>query len=1031
MLFRVLGRIEVRRPGGELVTVGRRRQRALLAVLLLRAGAAVRTADLTEALWGEHPPASARANLHSYVSALRRILDTVSEAGGARLANAAGGYRLDVAETEYDAMLFASLSAEGRQALQQDRPVRAADRLGRALALWRGPPLEDLSDLDWFGPEAARLAEARLATMEDHTQARLALGEHAVLVTELAAAVAAHPLRERLWAHYLRALHGSGARATALTAYAGLRTLLRTELGVEPGRELRELHLRILADERPRQAPAPHTVVVPAHLPATIADFTGRDEQVRLLHQVLSPGNDTTGLTVAGITGMAGVGKTTLAVHLAHAIAAAYPDGQMYADLAGTDASPTPPTEVLGRFLRALGVPGPAVPPDPAERAELYRSVLADRRVLVVLDNAASEQQVQPLLPGGAGCAVLITSRRWLAGIAGARWTQLDVLGGDDGIRLLARILPDTRVGGDPHAAAEVVRLCDGLPLAVRIAGARLTARPQWALSHLATLLRDEQGRLDRLHVGDLQVRASLALSYRGLPPSARRLFRLLGAFDVTDFPGWLATVVAAPDQSPQQATDDLDTLVDTHLLTPTGIDVAGQARYRFHDLVRLFARDQAREQEPPEVIREVVSRGTGGWLAVAEQLSDRLPGPCFAPIPGRTPRPDVDHVLAALSAADPISWFDAEHVTVRALIRQACGAGDEQTAFDLVQRMEKYFDVRGMYAEWEASSRLALAACRQAGDVRGEAVVRRGLADLTTWITEEPGGEAMARSYAEAGRVEELFRQAGEYGGMADTAVMRSWSLTATGRHAEALEAAGVALGWAVRGSHLGGQARAHLALAVASGEAGQLMEAVGHLHQALACARQLGNPRWEATALQFLGIAHSRAGQFDDSSRYLDESLAISQRHRDTYTEILTLIVTARVALGRGDGAARPTAEAALAAAREHRMTHHIAEALTLLGEIDLLAGRAAAAAAHLREAVALWRTRGWLRFQAQALVLLAQALNDADQDAAEALTEAGGLFLRAGDSAGAAAAAQLLSDLKTAPPARRPGRRAGGGA
>lgn len=309
MLFRVLGRFEVRRPGGELVVVGRRKQRALLAVLLLRAGAVVRTADLTEALWGERPPPSARANLHSYVSALRQILDTVSEAGGARLANAAGGYRLDVAETECDAMLFAALSAEGRQALQEDRPVRAADRLGRALGLWRGPPLEDLTDLDWFGPEAARLAEARLAAMEDHTQARLTLGEHAALVPELAAAVAAHPLRERLWALYLRALHGSGARAKALTEYASLRALLRAELGVEPGHELQELHLSILADERRERAPARRSVVVPAQLPATVADFTGRDEEVRLLHKVLSPGNDTTGLTVAGITGMAGVGK--------------------------------------------------------------------------------------------------------------------------------------------------------------------------------------------------------------------------------------------------------------------------------------------------------------------------------------------------------------------------------------------------------------------------------------------------------------------------------------------------------------------------------------------------------------------------------------------------------------------------------------------------------------------------------------------------------------------------------------------------
>ncbi|WP_433796724.1 BTAD domain-containing putative transcriptional regulator [Actinoplanes sp. CA-252034] len=1012
MQFRVLGGLEVRRSDGEIVVMGRRKQRALLAVLLLRAGRVVRAGELTAALWGEDPPVSARANLHSYVSNLRRILDAAGgQTGGRKLTQAVGGYRLDVAEDEYDAMLFAALAAEGRQALREDQPLRAADRLGRALALWRGPPLEDLSDLEWFVPEAARLTEARLAALEDHARARLALGEHATLATELAPAVAEHPLRETLWIPYLHALHGSGARAKALTEYAALQATLRDELGVAPSGELQEAHLRLLSDDPAEQPATGLDRAVPAHLPPAVADFTGREEQLGQLSKVIPPGTDPAGLTVVGITGMAGVGKTTLAVHFAHSIAAFYPDGQLYADLAGTDLFPPTPTEVLGRFLRALGVPGPAVPPDAGERAELYRSRLAGRRVLVVLDNAASEQQVEALLPGGAGCAVLLTSRRWLPGLAGVRWTQLDVLGGDEGVRLLARILPDTRVDGDPRAAADLVRLCDGLPLAVRIAGARLTSRPQWTLSHLVALLRDEQGRLDRLHIGDLHVRASLTLSYQGLPPTARLLFRLLGAFDVPDFPGWLAGVLSDP------AGDDLDTLVDTlvdtHLLTPVGIDAVGQARYRFHDLVRLFARDRARAEDPPERLRAAVSRGAGAWIAVAERLSDRMPGTCFASIPGRVPRPDVEQVVNTLAEKDPLAWFDAEQLAMQALIRQACETGDDEAAFDLAQRMEKYFDVRGMYTEWETCSRLALDACRVAGNRRGEAVVRRGLADLTTWVTEDHSGEAMARSYAEAERVEELFREAGEVGGMADTAVMRSWSLTATGRHGEALEVAGVALERAMWAGHLGGQARAHLALAVASGESGRLMEAVGHLHDALRCARELGNPRWVATALQFLGIAHGRAGQFEESGRYLAEALAISQQHQDTYTLILTMIVKARVAMGSGDDTAGPTARAALAAAREYRMTHHVAESLDVLGEIELNAGHSAEAAVHLRESVGLWRTRGWLRFQAQALVLLGRALSDHEGEAA--LAEAADLFTRLGDTGGAAEADRLLVTLR----------------
>ncbi len=1016
--FRVLGRLEVSRADGTLVAVGRRKQRALLAVLLLRAGTVVRTAEVTEALWGECPPPSARANLHSYVSELRRVLDSVREAGGTRLAKVAGGYRLDITEGECDALLFASLAARGQQALMEDRPVLAANQLGRALALWRGSPLEDLVDLDWFAPDVARLAEARLTSMEDHAQARLALGEHAVLAAELAGVVAAHPLRERLWAHYLRALYGSGNRTRALNEYATLRSVLRTELGIGPGHELQRLHRQIADDAQPEQSPEQLTVaaVIPAQLPPGVADFTGREEQVRLLHKVLEPGGDPMGLKVAGITGMAGVGKTTLALHVAHSIADAYPGGQLYADLAGTDASPPKPADVLSRFLRAMGVPGPAIPPGTGERGELYRSLLAGRRILVVLDDAASERQVRPLLPGGVGCAVLVTSRRWLPGIACAQWTQLDVLHGDEGVRLLARVLPDSRVDDDPCAAADVVRLCGGLPLAVRIAGARLTSRPRWTVSHLVELLRDEQRRLDRLDISDLGVRASLMLSYYGLTPSARRLFRLISVFNVPDFPGWLATVVS-PD-APQSGARDLDLLVDVHLVTMVGIDVAGQVRYRFHDLVRLFARDRVEAEETPEVLREVVGRGLGAWLAVAERLERGLPGTCYAPITGVTVRPDVEHVLADLAAIDPFRWFDAEQATVRALVRQACERGDAQAAFDLAQRMEKYFDVRGMYAEWEATSHLALAACRRSGDVRGETVMLRGLVDVTTWITEDRTTGAMSRLHAEAQHVQELFHQVGEYGGMADAAVMRSWSLTATGRHHDAIEVATTALGWAVRSAHLGGQARAHVALAVALGESGQLTDAVGHLYQALPRARELRNPRWEATVLQFLGIACNRAGQFDAASRYLAESLAISQRHRDTYAEVVSLTAMARLGLCRGDDTARSVAAAALAAARKNRMAHHIADSLSILGELELTVGRTAEAAVYLRESVDLWRTRGWLRFQAQTLVLLGRALGDANREAGlAALSEADELFRRVGDTAQAEVTSRLMTAMQPA--------------
>ncbi|WP_035853534.1 AfsR/SARP family transcriptional regulator [Cryptosporangium arvum] len=1003
--FRLLGSFEVRAPDGSRIAVGRRKQRALLALLLLRGSSLVRSDEIVDALWGADPPSSARANLHSYVFGLRQVLDQVAPGGAARLVTSAAGYRLDVAAGDCDAAVFERLAAEGRRALEQERSADALDVLTRALELWRGPVVPDLADAPWMAPHVTRLTETRLAAIEDRVEARLALGDHAGLVGELAAATAEHPLRERLWGQYLRVLRVTGARARALAAYETLRAVLRDELGVEPSPELQELYRAIRDDDGATAAPR-H----PALLPPAVPDFTGRVSEVRRLLKVLTPHTPPAGLSVLGITGMAGVGKTTLAVHVAHAAAPAYPDGQLYVNLAGAGPDPVAPADVLGRFLRALGVPSPAVPTDADERAELYRTLLTGRRVLVVLDNAATEAQVRPLLPGAAGCTVLVTSRVRLSGLEGARWTELEVLDADDGVRLLSRIVDDARVDDHDADAAAVVGLCGGLPLAVRIAGARLTARPGWTVSHLVALLRDENRRLDRLDAGDLRVRASLALSDDGLRPSARALFRRLSVLDVPDFAGWLATVLS--DEKPERAARDLDDLVDAHVLSAVGTDPAGQTRYRFHDLVRLYARDRAAAEGDDE---EALRRGLGAWLAVASALEPGIPGPTWAQIESRAFRPDVHEVRCELSGVSAVDWFDAEQVALRALVRQACAAGRTDVAFDLAQRCEKYFDLRGMYAEWATTNRLVVGACRAAGDRRGEAVARRGLADLTTWITDDQSTEAMTRQHAEAIRVQELFREVGEHGGMADAGVMRSWALTATGRHAEAMSAARESLEWASAAAHVGGESRAHLALAVAAGESGDLGQALEHLNLALERARVLGNPRGEATVLQFFGIGFGRAGLLDEAEGYLAESLAISRRHRDLYTETLTLICLARVRLQRGDEDASLAAEEALATAREYNMPHHVADALGILGEIALGAGRPVEAVGYLRESVALWRTRGWLRFLAGALVALGRALTAVDRvESAAALREGAALFAQAGDDAGADEARRLLAEL-----------------
>lgn len=643
---------------------------------------------------------------------------------------------------------------------------------------------------------------------------------------------------------------------------------------------------------------------------------------------------------------------------------------------------------MLARFLRALGVPDRAVPMDGEERAALYRTTLAGRRILVVLDDAGDESQVRPLLPGAPGRGVLVTGRRPLAGIEGSRWLPLDVLPAADSVDLLARIVEDGRVERQPAAAAEVARLSGGLPLAVRIVGARLTQRPTWDLTRIVDLLGDESRRLDRLAIGDLAVRASLSLGLRGLDDRARRLLRGLSLFDVPDFTA--ALCAAVPGTTDPDAP--LEALVDAQLLAVTATDPAGQVRYRFHDLVRLHAREQAEALDSAADRAGVLERGPGTWLCLAERMATRIPGPCYAVISGRARRPpEVPDVRA-----DPLCWFDAEWHTLLAAVRQACALSLDEVAFDLAGSLERYFDLRGMYSDWVAMNEQVLRLCRRTGNVLGEAVMLRGLLDVRMWIGAEfaPGGAP-----ADAAGLLDLFARAGDRRGMSDAEVMRSWELTAAGRPAESVGCATRALARARETGHLGGTARAHVALAVAVREQGRPDRSVGHLARALDAARRLGNDRYEATILQFLGIVRLETGDLDAAERRYGESLAISHRYGDDFTETLTLLGLARVHAARGDPRAVIEAEAALALGREHDMTHHVAEALAVVGELELAAGRPAAAVTRLEEAVALWRVRGWLSYLAAALTAFGRARTAQDPAAGlAAWREAQALYVRA---------------------------------
>ncbi|QFZ22452.1 AfsR/SARP family transcriptional regulator [Saccharothrix syringae] len=991
--FNLLGQVEAW-FGSRPIDLGHQRQRHVLAALLVDADRVVPAARLLERIWGEEVPVGAQGTLHSYLSRLRRLLAPVADS--VRIERHPGGYAVRVDPDLVDVHRFRRLVAQARSTT--GHPGDMAGLLEQALVLWRGEPFSGATS-SWFTAHRDTL-------QREHVAARLALcdlllrcGRDADALTIASERAAADPLDERVAGQVMLALYRLGRTADALACFDRTRRLLAEELGVDPGAALVELHRRVLAGdpellriEAGTTGPGPVETITwsaPASLPPDVHDFTGREGQVELLAERL-----VTGARAVVVLGMGGIGKTALARHVAHRIADSFPDGQLWVDLGDAE-----PGDVLARLLRVLGVPDRAIPVDQAERGDVFRTLLRGRAVLIVLDNAATARQVHPLLPGVGECAVLITSRAGTFRLDGVERVELDVFSAEEGMALLSKLAGAGRVAAEPAAAERIVALCGGLPLAVRIAGARLASRRTWRLDHLVGLLGDERRRLDRLAVGDLEVRASFAMSYAGLAEPERQLLRLLALVAVPDFPPWLPAVLL--ELPIDEATGHAEALVDAYLLTVSDADPVGQYRYRCHDLIRLFAAERADQEESTTERVRAVERALGGWLALAERLTAFVPGPCYARISGGAHRPPVDDLVPDLSPEWSDTWFDAERSALIAAVRQACGLGWTDLAFDLAGCLEKYFDLRGMYADWLAVGREVLDVCVEHGNRLGEAVMRRGLLDVTTWIATGPG-DAMERMRVEARVLWDLFVELGHDEGAADAAVMHSWASTAMGRYDEAITVAEAGLALAERSGHVGGSARAELALALAFFESRRLETAIGHTHRALRHARGLGNPRVVATALQFAGIGYGEAGEFGTSKRMLDESLVIARAHRDSYTEVLSLLASARLHLEVAPSRARADAERSLALSRRYRMTHHIAQGLELLGLLMLGEGRPQDAVVHLEESVTLWRTRGWHSYHAAALESLGRAYEQVDPVAARrAFAEAREVYLRIGDT------------------------------
>src|SRR6266851_2130136 len=734
LLFRILGSLEVRTREGWR-GIGAPKWRALLGALLLRPGQVVPTERLVDELWGDDAPPGARKLASGYVLRLRRLID---DPDGRVLVTRSGGYQLLAAYRDLDAGQFEDLVTAGRKALVQDDAPQAAGHLAEALALWRGPALADVPPGPLVSAESDRLEELRLTALELRIEADRSCGRDAEVVAELRRLTAEHPLRERLWGELMRALHSSGRPAEALEVYAHAREVIADELGADPGPDLQQLHQRILAGDRasagplpaagegPAEVREPAAAVqtqpdVPRQLPAGVRHFVGRMEELQRLSGLLDEASSAGGaVVISAIGGTAGIGKTGLAVHWAHQNAEKFPDGQLYVNLRGFDPSgtPTAAATAMRGFLGALAVPPASVPDDLDAQAALYRSLLADRRMLIVLDNARDAGQVRPLLPGTASCPVLVTSRNQLAGLVavdGAIPLTLGLLTPDEARELLSHRLGRERVPREEQAAGELTELCARLPLALNIAAARAVLRPGWPLAALVSELHGTRQRLDPLTTGDsaADLRAVFSWSCHTLSTGAARMFRLLGLHPGPDISVPAAASLAALDRD--QARRALDELTAAHLLTEHT-----RGRYTFHDLLRAFAAEQAHIHDTKAERCDARHRALDHYLCTGHAAFTVLypgwiPLDLPRPVPGVAPEDLADQEQA-------LTWSEAEHAVLVAATFWAAEGGFDSHAWQIPCGLGTIMERRAYCREWAIVSEVALGAAQRSGDLTGQA---------------------------------------------------------------------------------------------------------------------------------------------------------------------------------------------------------------------------------------------------------------------------------------------------------------------
>lgn len=874
MHYGVLGPLTVWRADVPL-ELGTPKVRVLLAMLLHRPGRPVSDDALAEALWGGEPPKSAAKNVQTYVHRLRQRLGD-SE----RVVRQGQGYLLRAGPGELDAARFEDLAGEARAAAAGD-PGRSRRLFGKALSLWRGPAFAGVADdVPALASEAARLDESRLGVLEDRIDVDLRLGRHSGLLGELTALTMEHPLRERMWAQRMLALYRCGRRTDALRAYSQVRDVLAEETGLEPGQKLRDLRQTILGEDPVLDSPPDPAIAAGERkprntggarmLPPALGDFSGQQAEMARISAVLREDRAADEpATVVTISGPGGIGKTALAVQAAHRLRSVYPDGQLFAALVGTRTPPADPVAVLGRFLRALGVPANAVPDGPEERADLYRSMLAERRILVVLDDAFDEAQLAPLMPASGTCGVIVTGRVRLGGLGGAHRVELREMSEADSTAMLRDSTDDRLASATGAELSDLVRLCARLPLALRIAGSLLVSRPHWRLADLVSRLADEQHRLDALRYRDLEVRASFKLSYEGLRPEARRLFRLLGLLEAADFPLWAAA--AALDAELRTTQDLLDELVDVHLTDVVGTP-NGQARYGFHDLIRAYAKERAEVEEPVEARDAAVVRVLSALLALTDIADrDHMGQNMFQRDASRW-RPE--RVAASLPPSQsPMALLDQERAALVAGVRQAAELGQDELCWELAVGGNMLFETERYFDDWQEAYETAMILAEAVGNVRGRARLLISMAGLH--YTRRRYGPAERANTAAM----DLFEQIGDVRGYLEALSNAPFFLVPGGRLSEAIAAGSEAH----ERLHANGQAAAALhaysQVGLAHLQAGRPGAAAEVLTEIVVRAREQEIRALVARDTYWLGQAQLALGRPEEAAETFTELTAYSR--------------------------------------------------------------------------------------------------------------------------------------------------------